>query len=72
MQIKSKKQLDFYLQADMMMNFGKFKPSLTDRLVWLLCPNYLLLFLRSMRRLSYYKYKVSSGWGGYFISSTIF
>ena len=52
--IKSKKELHFYLMADRMMNKGVFTKSLTDYLKGLIAPDYIMLYLESMRKLSYY------------------
>lgn len=54
--IRSKKELDFYLKADYMMNTGKFRPSLLDRLMDFFFPNYIMHYLTSMRYYSYYSH----------------
>lgn len=51
--IHTRKELKFYLAADMMMNIGHFKPTLADHLKNLFSPN-LLSFLRCLRRTEYY------------------
>lgn len=53
--IKSKKELEFYLMADRMMNQGCFKPSLFRRLIDVINPDYMMRFLELMRKYSYYK-----------------
>ncbi len=51
--IRSKKELKFYIMADMMMNRGKFKWSVKDRIKHLLLPDYVMRYLKSMRYISY-------------------
>lgn len=53
--IHSKKELDFYIKADYMMNRGYFKPSLKQRLKNFIFPDYIMLFLVSMRKVAYYQ-----------------
>lgn len=55
--ITSRKQLRFYLQADMMMNRGYFKVPLKKRFIQLFSPDYIMEFLKSMRKVQYYTYK---------------
>jgi serine O-acetyltransferase len=55
--IRSKKELKFYYKADMMMNTGQFKYSLIDTMKNLLLPNYIIKYLRAMRRIEYYTNK---------------
>lgn len=57
--IRSKKELRFYIMADMMMNRNKFKWNLKDRIRHLIFPDYIMRFLKSMRYCSYYKEKKS-------------
>lgn len=52
--ITSKQELRFYIQADMMMNRGKFRWSLKDRLKHLLIPDYTMRYLKAMRFQDYY------------------
>lgn len=52
--IQSKKELDFYIKADYMMNRGYFKPSFKQRLKAILSPDYIMDFLITMRRVDYY------------------
>ena len=51
--IHSKKELRFYIAADMMMNHGKFRWSWKDRLKHLAAPDYIMLYLKSLRHLQY-------------------
>lgn len=39
--------------ADMMMNTGKFKWTLKDRIIHLFYPNYIMRYLKSMRFCQY-------------------
>lgn len=52
--ITSKKELDFYILADRMMNRGYFRPTPAQRLKRLLFPDLIMDFLESMRRCQYY------------------
>lgn len=52
--IQSKKELDFYIKADYMMNRGYFKPTFKQRLKAILSPDYIMDFLITMRRVDYY------------------
>ena len=52
--INSKKELDFFIKADCMMNRGYFCPSFAQRLKNIVSPDYVLYFLRLMRRIDYY------------------
>lgn len=53
--ITSKKELQFYLKADRMMNRGEFTPSLKSRIKSLIVPDYTMQWLSSMRHASFYK-----------------
>ncbi len=57
MEIFTRKQLTFFLQADRMMNRGKFNYSLKDRIVKIFLPDYIMQYLEVMRKLSYYTHK---------------
>lgn len=57
MQIKSKKELDFVIQADMMMNRGKFRYTLKDRIKNLFIPDPIMNYLKAMRCVAYYRNK---------------
>lgn len=52
--ITSRKQLRFYLQADMMMNRGYFKEPLKKKLLHLMALDYIMEFLKAMRKVQYY------------------
>lgn len=52
--IHSKKELKFYIAADMMMNRGKLNWSIKDRLKHFIFPDYIMKYLKSMRYLQYY------------------
>jgi len=56
MEIKSKKELDFVIKADLMMNRGKFKNSVTDTIKEFFSPDYIVKYLQAMRKCSYYKH----------------
>lgn len=51
--ISSKKELKFYIAADMMMNRGKFKWTFKDRIRNLFLPDSIMRYLKSMRYLQY-------------------
>lgn len=51
--IKSKQELRFFIMADMMMNRGKFKWSLKDRIKHLFLPDNIMCYLKSMRYCDY-------------------
>lgn len=53
--IKSKKELEFYIMADYMMNRGYFKPSLKQRIKNFLFPDYIMQYIISMRKVAYYQ-----------------
>lgn len=57
MKIKSKRELDFFIKADMMMNRGKFKKTALDILKEMFIPDYIMSYLIAMRKTSYYKNK---------------
>jgi len=52
--ITSRNHLHFYLQADMMMNRGYFKEPLKMKLLHLVAPDYIMEFLKVMRKVQYY------------------
>lgn len=62
MKIKSKRELAFVIQADRMMNRGKFKPSIFDFLKGIFMPDLIMSYLVAMRKTSYYK-NSHSLWG---------
>lgn len=53
--ISSKKELEFYLIADHIMNRGKQKQSLRDKFVGIFKPDWIMLYLRLMRKTDYYR-----------------
>ena len=54
MKIRTKKELQFYMMADMMMSRGKFRPSIKDKLKSFFLRDIVMDYLRAMRRCSYY------------------
>lgn len=52
--ISSKKELKFYIMADMMMNRGKFRWTLKDRIIHLFLPDDIMSYLKSLRYYAYY------------------
>lgn len=68
--IKSRKELNFYIQADRMMNRGYFKPSFKQMLINILFPDHMMSFLKTMRKCDYYS-NLSPlslhSWGGVFL-----
>ena len=53
-EIRSRKQLKFFIKADYMMNRGRFSPSLKMRLMNLICPDYVMKYLQVLRKVNYY------------------
>ena len=53
-QIKTRKQLNFYIQADRMMNRGCFKTSISRRLLDYFYKDYIMSYLVALRKYSYY------------------
>lgn len=51
--IRTKKELNFYIKADRMMQTGKFKSSLKDKLINLIVPNYIFKYCKIARKCSY-------------------
>ncbi len=51
--ITNKKELEFYVMADMMMNRGKYKWNIKDRLKKLIIHDYIMQYLKSMRYVAY-------------------
>lgn len=45
--IKTKKELDFYLKTDLMMNRGAFKKSLKVRLKDIIVPDYIMEYKKA-------------------------
>lgn len=52
--IRTKKELDFYIKADYMMNRGYFKPPILTRMRLLIFPDYIMNYLIHMRKSNYY------------------
>lgn len=63
MEVRSRKELKFYLAADMMMNRRVFSYTLRQRIKNILCPDYIMRYLNSMRKCSYYNYKFKNRHG---------
>lgn len=51
--IDSKKELKFFMQADMMMNRGVFKKDIKSFLKDLIAPDYIMKYLRCLRKAEY-------------------
>lgn len=67
--IHNKKELQFYIMADNMMNRGQFNPSLKQRLKNIIFPDCIMQYLESMRKVSYYSHiakplTIKTIWGG--------
>lgn len=60
--IKTREELDLYLKADMMMNRGVFKKNIKTRLKEIVVPDYIMEYLKYLRKTEYYMNY--SGWGG--------
>lgn len=58
----SKKELDFYIMADCMMNKGYFRPSLKQRITDFFHPDLIMRYLRLSRKAAYYKAKGNLRW----------
>lgn len=52
--VNSKHELKFYIQADRMMNEGCFKYSFTQTVKNLLMPNYIMKYLKTLRKAEYF------------------
>ena len=63
--IQSKKHLRFYLQADMMMNRGYFKVPFRVWLQGVLSPDYIMKYLKAMRKVQYYSHCKVIGGGNF-------
>ena len=58
--INSKRELDFYIKADNMMNCGIFNRTFVQRIRQMILPlpqDKIMLFLRLMRKSSYYRHR---------------
>ena len=56
MEIRTKKELRFYLKADLMMNRGKFSWTFAERLHHIVTPDLIMSYLEAMRKYSYYRH----------------
>lgn len=54
--INSKQELKFYIQADRMMNRGCFKWSLCNRLLHIISPDYIMMYLETLRKAEFYSH----------------
>jgi serine O-acetyltransferase len=52
--IQSRKELKFFIMADMMMNRDKFKWSIVDRIKHIILPDYIMRYLKSLRYCQYF------------------
>lgn len=59
--ITNRKELEFYLKADMMMNRGYFKKPLSRLLYELIIPDDVMKYLRAMRKFCYYSFLSTGG-----------
>lgn len=55
--IDNRKELQFYILADRMMNRGFFKTPLSQRIKRIFVPDYVMQYLATMRKLSYHRNK---------------
>lgn len=55
MKLKSRKELEFVLRSDMMMNRGYFKKSIIRKIIELFYPDYIMDYLYHMRLYNYMK-----------------
>lgn len=62
--IKTKKELDFYLKADYMMGHGRWSPSFLERVKDFFRPNYIEHYLVAMRKSCYYSNFPKKSYGG--------
>lgn len=62
--IRTKKELDFYIKADYMMGHGKWKPSFITRMKEMLFPDRICKYLVFMRKVNYYSHFSPSSLGG--------
>lgn len=59
--ISSRKELQFYLMADRMMNRGAFKPTVKTVVSDCISPDYIMRWMKAMRVTSYYSNCQSGG-----------
>ncbi len=62
--ITSKKELDFYISVDLMIDKGYFKLRLIDHVKNIILPN-IVTFLYALRKTEYYSYKKKIPNGGF-------
>lgn len=55
--IRNKKELRFYIMADMMMNRGVFRQTFANCLKEFFSPDYIMRYLIAMRKYSFYKHQ---------------
>lgn len=60
--IRNRKELRFYILADRMMNRGVFKLSFGQKVKNLFLPDFVMQYLETMRKLSYYRNKGNLIW----------
>lgn len=70
--IHSKREYLFYLRADRMMNREKFTWSLRDRLVHILFPDYIMLYLKSMRYIDFFTNGCKKGAAAWWLRLPLF
>ena len=63
--IKTKKELDYYIQADYMMNRGYFRPTIRQRLKNALLKDYIMEYIVCLRKYEYYTNQ--KGWMNEFL-----
>lgn len=56
-EITTKKQMRFYIMADRMMNRGRFKDNFIQSIKKHLLPDYIMLYLESLRKASFYSHQ---------------
>ena len=59
--ITSRNNFHFYLQANMMINRGYFKEPLKKKLLHLVAPDYIMEFLKAMKKVQYYSHNCQNG-----------
>ena len=59
--ITSRNNFHFYLQANMMINRGYFKEPLKKKLLHPVAPDYIMEFLKAMKKVQYYSHNCQNG-----------
>lgn len=54
--IRTKKELEFYIKADLMMRTGSFTRSLTQKIANIFAPDYIFEYIKASRKYSYYSH----------------